>query len=274
MADPRIVLFDLETLPNLFEAIKVWPQLSNYPGITLRASISSIICAGWKALGKDEPVHCINAWDYPSWFENMVLEFEGIRADCLFPNVNDDLELCKAISESLTSADCVITHNGKKFDWKFLQTRLRYHKLPPLPPIHHVDTCAEARRELFIFNNRLQTIARYLTTMEKRDHEGWDLWVKVWMRNKPSQEEMSLYCKQDVTVLEAVFNELKPVIKGLPNHNLFSPFKEKVCPQCGSSRIKSEGKRYTSTQAYRRYCCQDCKKWFRTDLGDELPRSI
>lgn len=253
--DARIILFDLEILPNLLEALKVWPQISNYPGTTLKASVTSIICAGWKVLNQDG-VHCINAWDFPEWQED----------------INNDKKVCEAISAILQDAHCVVTHNGKKFDWKFLQTRLRYHKLPPLPPINHVDTCAEAKRELYVFNNRLQTIARFLTDMEKRENEGWDLWVKVWHRDPAAQSEMTKYCKQDVLVLESVFNEIRPIVRGLPNQNLFSPMKENVCPHCGSTRIRKEGKRYTQTGAYQRYICTDCHAYSRTNLADQLPR--
>ncbi len=271
MAGPRIILFDLETVPNLFEALKVWPQLSNYPGITLRASITSIICAGWKVLGSKE-VQCINAWDFPEWQNNIVVDFQDVKASCPFPDVNNDYALCKAISDVIVKADCIVSHNGRRFDWKFLQTRLIYHDLPPLPTIHHVDTCAEAKKHLFIFNNRLQTIARYLTKMEKRDHEGWDLWVKVWLRHAESQIEMTEYCKQDVLVLEAVFNELRPVIKTLPNYNLFNPMRKNACPGCGSTRLQSRGKYISKTRRYKRYRCKDCQSWSRTDANDEVPR--
>lgn len=255
MSGPRIILFDIETLPNLPEALKVWPQLSSYPGQTLKASITSIICAGWKVLG--EPgVSCINAWDFPQWSSD----------------VNDDSEVVRAIYEVLKDADCVVTHNGRRFDWKFVQTRLIYHGLAPLPKIHHVDTCAESKRNLMVFNNRLNTVARFLTEKEKMEHEGWELWVKVHGRVLEAMETMSRYCQQDVLVLEEVFQKLRPVITSLPNYNLFSPLKEKSCPNCGSSRLKSEGKRHTSTRSYRRYCCQDCKSWSRTDLKDEAPR--
>jgi hypothetical protein len=255
MTDPHIVLFDLETLPNLPEALKAWPNLSNYPGQTLRASITSIICAGWKVLGSEE-VHCINAWDFPEWLTN----------------VNDDKKLCEALYEVLSPADCIVTHNGKRFDWKHLQTRLRFHKLPPLPPIKHVDTCAEAKKHLFVLNNRLQTIARFLTDRQKMDHEGWDLWVKVHQRDPEAMSTMTAYCKQDVTTLEAVFRELRPLLDSLPNFNLFNPMRENVCPSCGSTRLKSNGRRYTRTRTYRRYMCLDCSAWSHTDMKDELPR--
>jgi uncharacterized protein YprB with RNaseH-like and TPR domain len=186
--------------------------------------------------------------------------------------VNDDKQVVEAIYDRLKDADCVVTHNGRRFDWKFLQTRLRFHDMPPLPTIHHVDTCAEARKHLLIFNNRLQTVAKFFTDQEKMEHEGWELWVKVHKRDAAAMRTMTDYCKQDVLTTEAVFRELRPLIKTLPNQNLFNPMKTNVCPSCGSTRLKCEGKRYTSTRAYRRYCCMDCKAWSHTDIKDELPR--
>lgn len=255
MTEPKVVLLDLETLPNLPEALKVWPSLSSFPGQTLKASVSTIVCAGWKLLGSDQ-TNCISAWDFDQWSTN----------------VNDDRQVVEGIYNVLKDADCVITHNGKRFDWKFLQTRLMFHKMEPLPKIHHIDTCAEAKRELYVLNNRLQTVARFLTNKEKMEHEGWDLWVKVHGRDVEACEKMKSYCMQDVDVLEAVYRSLRPVVRGMPNHNLFSPLKEKACPKCGSSRIRSEGKRHTLTRSYRRYICQDCRSWCHTDLKDEVPR--
>jgi hypothetical protein len=252
---PKIVLYDLETLPNLPEALKQWTNLSSYPGQTLKASISSIICAGYKVLG-EKNVHCINAWDYPSWKKN----------------VNDDRAVCEALFEVLKDADCVVTHNGKRFDWKFFQTRLMYHGIGPLPKIHHVDTCAEAKKNLLVFNNRLNTLSQFFTDQKKMDHEGWDLWVKVHARDKKAMSTMEKYCKQDVVALEAVFKKLRPLIKSLPNQNLFNPLKAKACPNCGSSRLQSRGFAYAQTRVYRRYQCQDCAAWSRTDARDEAPR--
>lgn len=255
MTEPRIILFDIESLPNPFAALEVWPQISNYPGLTLKASINSIACVGYKVLGSAE-VNCLHSWDFPEWEKN----------------VNDDGPLCRALYDILKDADCVVGHNSKRFDWKFIQTRFLYHGLPLLPKLHHVDTCAEAKRNLYMFNNSLNTIARFLTDTEKMPHEGWPLWVKTYYRDPEAMKTMSEYCMKDVLVLEEVFFKLRPVIKSLPNYNLFSPMKVNSCPSCGSTRLYSNGKRYTKTRIYRRYFCPDCKGWSHTDLKDEVPR--
>jgi len=259
---PKIILFDIETLPNWFEILRVWPRLSAYPGLTLKATITTIICAGWKVFG-EKKVHCINAWDFSRWKRN----------------INDDYTVVKKISKILSTADAVVTHNGKSFDWRFLQTRLAYHKLPLLTNLHHIDTKEVAKKHFFAFNNKLETIGRLLANDKKLENGGWDLWVKVAGNNARAKKLMSDYCKQDVLLLEKCYKEMRPLISNIPNHNLFIndgliDKESRVCPNCGGSRLYAHGLRITKTTKYRRYRCRDCRSFCRTDKKDAKPRSI
>jgi len=255
VAKPRIIFFDLETLPNLNEALKVWCSLSQYPFLNMKAQITSVINFGYKVYGEKKS-KCINAWDFPEWKRN----------------VNNDKKLVKAAYEILKDADAVVTHNGSRFDWKFLQTRLLFHGLPPLGKIHHIDTCQVAKRNLYAFNNKLGNLGEFFVNDKKLAHTGWQLWVDVHGRNKKAMKLMEKYCKQDVDLLEKVFEEFKPFIKNIPNYNIFNEL-DKSCPTCGSTKIKSNGWRITATQKYRRYICHDCKSWFRTDTKDRGGRT-
>lgn len=239
---PRIILWDIETLPNFHEVMKVFPGLSAYPGLTLKASISSIICVGWKELG-EKRINCISAWDFKTRWKR---------------SVNDDYSVCKAAYEVLKDADCVVTHNGKRFDWKHLQTRLMINGLPSLPKIPHIDTCAEAKKHLLSFNNRLNTLADFLSDEKKMEHEGWPLWEKVLVRHHPSMMKMEKYCMQDVKVLENIFLKLRPLMNGIPNYNLFCDPLGQSCPNCGSLIMKKDGIRMYRTGQYQRYRCHRC----------------
>lgn len=238
---PRIILWDLETLPIWREVMRVFPGLSAYPGLTLKANINSIICAGWKVYG-EKRVHCINAWDFPNWVND----------------INDDFEVCKAISEVVSGADCIVTHNGRRFDWKFLQTRLVIHRMPPLPMIKHVDTCAVAKRHMMLFNNRLNTLASSFTGEKKMEHEGWELWEKVKDRDPKAMKKMEAYCKQDVRLLENIFKQLLPFIKDIPNYNMFRNDAAEGCPKCGSFDCSKEGTKILKTYLAQRYRCKGC----------------
>jgi len=242
---PRIILFDLETLPDMKEVMEIFPSLSNYPGLTMKASINSIICVGWKVYG-EKKTNCISAWDYPKrWAKD----------------VNDDYEVVKAAYDILIEADAVVTHNGKRFDWKFFQTRLLYHGFAPLPKIVHIDTCSESKRHLLSFNNSLKILSKLLTGSKKMENGGWKLWVDVMARDLKAQDRMRRYCMQDVRVLEKLFKRLLPLIKTLPNHNLFSG-ETHSCPACGSFKTQKRGHRITKTRRYQRYQCQSCGSCF------------
>lgn len=256
--DPKIVLFDLEIIPNLQQALRVWPGLSAYPGLTLKATITSIVCAGWKVYGKRQKVDCINAWDFKNWNKD----------------VNDDKEVVKAIREVLEDADAVVSHNGKRFDMKYLQTRLLWHKLAPLPKIPHIDTCQLMKSNAYAFNNRLNTVGELLVDERKLGHEGWELWVKTHNKDLKAMAKMEKYCKQDVNLLEKVFKPLRPFAKNIPNYSLRSMGTKPICPSCGSTRLRNKGYYHTKTKAYPKYTCKDCLSYFRTDAKDRNPRSV
>lgn len=261
---PKIVVFDLEIMPNLKEALRVWPQLSQFPGKTLKASITSIINAGWKYHG-DHETQCINAWDFKSRWKK---------------NKNDDYAVCKAIAEVLKDADAVVTHNGKRFDWKYLQTRLMINKLPPLPTsIKHIDTCSLVKSNLYLFNNRLNTVGKFLVEDEKLDHEGWDLWVKVHEKDPEAMATMEKYCIQDVDLLDKVFTELRPFAKNLPNKNLYRSAQKiidegEVCPTCGSENLVGWGWYHTKTDSFQRFRCKDCNATCRGTQKNKQLRSL
>jgi DNA polymerase elongation subunit (family B) len=256
-SEPRIVLFDLETLPNLVNVMQNFTRLGDYPGLTLKADINSIICFGWKVFG-DSRTHCTTAWDFKSVWAR---------------NINDDEAVVRRAYEVLSQADAVVTHNGKRFDWRFLQTRILHHGLKPLPKIPHIDTCQVAKSNLYAFNNRLNTIAKLLSAGQKLENGGWDLWVKVMQRDPKSMRLMKKYCMQDVLVLEKVFKKLRPFISNIPNYNIFGTHTKNLCPACGSTRIKKDGTRVTKTRITQRMRCNDCGSLSHITKDGEKPRS-
>ncbi len=255
---PKIIIFDLETLPDLQQALKYWTQLSQYPGKTMRATVTTAICGGWKIYGKKQ-VHCINAWDYSRWDKN----------------VSDDYSVVKALAAVLKDADAVVTYNGINFDWKYLQTRLLVHGLKPLPRIAHIDCCQLARSNMYFINNRLGTVGETLVNEKKLKHSGWDLWVDVYNKVPKAMAKMTAYCKQDVLLLEKVFTVLKPFARNIPNHNLFTEDGTvQVCPSCGNERLRINGYRHTATRSYTRLRCGKCGASSRTDTYGRTPRNI
>lgn len=237
----KIIVLDIETLPDLPQVLKHLPKIDDWNGNSLKASINSTLCIGYKELGAKQ-TKCMNAWDYPSWNDS----------------VNNDKELLKDFSKMMKDVAAIITHNGKKFDWKFLQTRLLVNDLPQLPTdIIHIDTRELSKRYLYSISNRLNDVAELTKATKKLENGGWELWEKVWRKEPKALKLMEKYCKQDVKTLEEVYTKLRPFVKNLPNANVFN-MEKTACPTCGSLAIQKDGWRTTKTERYQRLRCTDC----------------
>lgn len=249
--DPKIIFFDLETLPNLDTVMKIIPSIGNWPGRTLKAELNSIICFGYKVLG-DKKAKCINAWDFENWNED----------------VNDDSAVVMMAYEILKDADVIVTHNGKRFDLPVLNTRLMANGFPPLHKIVHVDTKNVAKR-LSLYSNALNNVAKFFKLEEKMENGGWDLWCKVQKRDKKAQKTMSEYCAQDVEVLEQVYKKLRPLLKNAETANYAHRKAERSCNSCGSSNIVGHGTYMRKTGERQRYICNDCGSTMSEKIGNK-----
>ena len=257
--EPKIVILDIETLPDAKAIIKYFPQLSDYPGQTLKASLSSVLCFGYKVLG-DSKINVVCAWDDAKRWAR---------------DINDDTYVLKKILEILEDADGVVSHNGKRFDYKFIQTRLLKARLPGLRKIPHEDTCTLAKQNLLLFNNRLQTVVTELTEESKLENGGWDLWVKIHNeKHKPSMDLMKRYCAQDIKATEAAYKVLRQFSNIGTNMNIIREIEDFVCPKCGSTRIIRKGKGFNKQGVYTKVHCPDCRKWSSMKDETKQPKPI
>ena len=254
---PKIVVFDLETLPDGRAVYRNLPTFGNWPGRGFKGDIQTIMCFGYKLLG-EKKTYCINAWDFPQWKKDR----------------HNDIEVVKAAYEILKDADGIITHNGIKFDMKILNTRLKLHKLPRLPKIPHIDTKQLCSRHLALYSNRLGDVATFMGLTNKMHWSNkWDTWVRFEYKEDSRKDRslMDKYCKYDVIVLEEVYNEMREYAANIPNYNLFlgEDSKSPVCPACGGNHLHKHGFKTTKTKKYQRYQCQNCGNISQADLKGE-----
>lgn len=255
---PRIVLWDLEVLAIHSKLDdKTWFGIGNWPGRTIKASINSILCFGWKVLG-ERKTHCVSAWDFPGW-----------RRD-----VNDDRDVLREAHRVLAGADGLVTHYGKGFDHKFIQARLGIHGLPFLPKIPHADTKQIASSNCLFYSNSLGALAEDLNVPHKKiETAGKNLWMRCRQRDPQAMRLMAAYCRGDVKTLEGVFLELRSLVsaKDFPNYALFSG-ESGGCPTCGSFDLKKNGFRPKKWGLAQRFYCAGCGEWLFEDKHGELVR--
>ncbi len=249
MAEPRIVLYDIETSHNIIAKFDLREEYTNPANILTERFM---ICAAWKSLGASR-THAVSGLDDKKRYK---------------ANPHDDKHVVETLHGVLSEADAVVAHNGDKFDFRWLQGRMLFHGLPPLPPMKHIDTLKIARRVFYLNSNRLDYIGKYLGLGGKSSTPA-GLWIDILRGDKKAIRTMVDYNKRDVELLEQVFLKIRPYASIALNHQLFA--EHEGCPHCGSERYEGRGYRYADTQVYRRFQCLNatCQKWFRSRKAEK-----
>lgn len=231
---PKVLLFDIETSPM---HVRVWGLYKQ------RIPMENIV----------------NSWFVISWAGKWLYGDE-IFGDCVtYEEALDrnDKRIMQSIWDKFEEADIVIAHNGDKFDIKKLNTRWILHDMIPPSPYVSIDTYKVARRFSFP-SNKLD----YLSQIFHNKHKiktNYSLWVKCENGDPEALEEMFMYNKMDVSLLEEVYLKLRPWIKSHPNMSLYMEPDSHVCTNCGSEAVQPVGSFfYTPAGKFTAIRCANC----------------
>jgi hypothetical protein len=172
-----------------------------------------------------------------------------------------DKSITKALHSVLSQANVVVAHNGNSFDNKKSRAKFIEHGLGPTPPFAQIDTKLVARRHFKFNSNSLDDLGKLLKVGRKVKHSGFELWERCMAGSPSAFKEMAKYNKQDVLLLERVYNKLLPWIAGGPNMGTLL-HRPEACPKCGGT-LQSRGVFHTTTAVFPRYRCNDCGGWSR-----------
>lgn len=230
----KILALDIETAPNLVHVWGLWQQNVGLPQII---DSGYVLCCSAKWVGE-----------------------EDVKFYSIFKH--GPKQMLKNIHKLLEEADAVIHYNGTKFDIPTLNKEFLLYNLNPPAPYKQIDLLKVARNQFKFPSNKLDYVAKTLGLGQKTKHIGHELWIRCMNNESEAWKQMEEYNKNDVILLEKVYNKLKPWIKGHINYSLYSEY-SLVCPNCGSKRYHRRGFQYTNSCKYQRYQCQDCSNWFR-----------
>lgn len=236
----KILLFDIETSPNLSYVWGKWEQ--NVLSVKEHWYLISF-CAKW--LDKKQ----IMDYSLP--------DYSVYKKDR-----TNDKKLVQDLWELFNEADVIIAHNGDEFDIKKANALFVKHGLRPPSPYKTVDTKKVAKRYFKFDSNSLDDLGNYLGLGRKLKHTGFDLWLGCMAGEQKSWETMVRYNKGDVELLERVYLKLLPWVTNHPNLNLLHGTLQS-CPNCGSDHLHGRGFATTRTAKYQRFQCQDCGSWHR-----------
>ena len=210
---------------------------------SLGADMGFCLCIGWRELGKRR-VHC------PT-----IMDFESFNTD-----VTDDKELVEYACGELAKADVLIGHYATKFDFPFLQARLLYHRLAPMPPIPHVDTWRLARYKLKLQSNGLANVSRFFDCKDAKTPLAKSTWRRAQAGHPPAIEYVKKHCIADVKVTEEVYERTKILSTTHPNLSIVND-RPDSCPICGGGPMQKRGFSIARTTKKQRYQCCACFGW-------------
>jgi hypothetical protein len=238
----KILLFDIETSPFACYSFQKW-------GTNIG---DNFILDDWNII----------SWSAKYLFED---EVHSMKITAKEQETRNDKRIVQGLWKMLDDCDILVAHNLKKFDKKVAQTRFFFHDLKMPSHYQEIDTLISARKQFKITSNRLDYIAQDFLGIEGKMQTEKNLWLNAcgnpFKGIKPSQDaidKMSIYCDQDVLVLEDVYIFLRPYITNHPNLALFIGSDNNICKACGHDEFESIGDYTTIVNIYDGFRCKNC----------------
>jgi len=231
---PKVLLIDIETTPLQVHCWGTWKQRIGHEQV-------------------------INDWFMLSYSAKWLFDSK-MYGSVLTPREalnKDDSRIAKELWKLFDQADVLIGHNILRFDLPKAQTRFLINKLAPPSPFRVIDTLKVAQQNFRFASNKLDYIGQLLLN-DKKLHTEYQLWLRCLDGDAPSLEEMLIYNKKDVLLLEEAYVFLRPYIKNHPNMAIYQESIEPSCPTCGSVDIDECGHYTTSVNAYIAFRCKNC----------------
>lgn len=217
----------------------------------LKASIGDTICIGYRWFGDKKPT-ILSVRDFSKNFAR---------------DPSCDKQLIKAFSEVYKQADMDVTWYGKRFDWRFVQSRCMFHNLHPLPRIKQWDGWEVARHQLALHSNRLQAVEDFLDLAVHKTAVRFRIWRKAMTGHIPSIKYIEDHCYGDVDVLYGAYVRMAPFSPHGYNLNTRLVTGDNTrCPNpaCKGGVLRKNGVRVAVTRVYQRWSCTKCGSWYKS----------
>lgn len=229
----KILLLDIESAPNL---AYVWGLFQQNVAINQIESAGYTMC--WAA----------------KWLGDENIMFDSVRK-------SGEKRMLQRIHKLLDQADAVVHYNGVKFDIPTLNKEFIKQEMLPPSPYKHIDILLHCRRIFRFESNKLDYVAKALGLGGKVKHEGFELWVQCMAGDKDAWKRMEEYNRNDVVLLEKLYEKVLPWIHGHPNVSVHNEIPS--CTNCGSLDYQARGYAVAYGAKYKRYRCNGCGHWFK-----------
>lgn len=171
--------------------------------------------------------------------------------------------MMKELHLLMDEADEVCGWNSDRFDIPIINKEFLLLRMAPPSPYKKVDLMKTVKKNFRFASNKLQHVAEQLGVGSKLETGGFDLWAQCILGDDEAWEKMEEYNRQDVILLEELYDILLPWSSNLVNRSLLT--QELACPNCGGKHYHERGTRTNGQGTYKRYQCKKCDTWFRSN---------
>lgn len=246
MNKTKILIYDIECTAAL---AYVWSQWD--ASVIATHTDWHLLSVAYKWKG-DKKIHFRAIWDDPKWKAGST----------------DDRQLTEHLRDLFDEADVLVAHNGDGFDQKKVNARMLFHDIAPPSPYRSVDTLKVVRRNFKNYSNSLKELARLLSLDAKMETGGFGLWLDSMAGDRKAQKKMERYNRQDVVVLEELYDRLTPWITNINFSMYADDLTVPACKHCASDNVNRRGFQTSNVQTYQRWRCMDCGGWSRSRLAE------
>lgn len=230
--EPRILIVDIETSPNLCYVWSLYGEQHISPSQVVEQS--RVLCFAAK------------------WLDKKATEFYS-------EHHHDRDEMIRQSWRLFDEAEVVITYNGPSFDIRHLQREWLMAGLGPPSPWVDVDLLRVNRARFKFPSSKLGAVTDTLGLPTKLETGGQTLWNEVLKGDPKAWALFKRYNIRDVEVTEALYRVLRPWLKG-PHMGQWMR-DSACCFSCGSRELTFTGLVYGRAMSYPKFRCDGCGAW-------------
>jgi uncharacterized protein YprB with RNaseH-like and TPR domain len=127
--------------------------------------------------------------------------------------VGNDVKVVRDLKDALEEYDCWLTYFGKGFDLPFINTRLLKWGYPPIESRHHIDLFFTLKHNTKMSSKGLGRFASLLGTDDQKMGVSQNVWSEMGFKIHEHMPTMVRRCESDTSVLEALYDKTKHIIK-------------------------------------------------------------
>lgn len=128
------------------------------------------------------------------------------------PTVRSERRALIELEKHLNDANCIVTWNGKMFDWRFVNQRRMVLGLPPLMKKMHLDWYHVHRHHCRSRGHKQMYVAADLGCEAVKFEPGAAAWVAAADGDEKAFAKIVRHCRYDVLQLEEIHWKLCPFL--------------------------------------------------------------